>query len=86
MQWRIMLELAGADGTPQLHEIGAGERSPAERIAATLGLGLGERARGSWLRCSAISSRRRPTSTAAADAAAIDAGRSAPSRTGDRGA
>src|SRR5215218_9228787 len=42
MKWRIMLELAGADGTPQLHEIGTGERSPAGHTAATLGLSLEE--------------------------------------------
>jgi hypothetical protein len=40
MRWRIMLELAGADGTRRVHEIGAGERSPAGHTAATLGLGL----------------------------------------------
>jgi hypothetical protein len=42
MRWRMMLELAGADGTRQVHEIGAGGRSPAEHTAATLGLGLEE--------------------------------------------
>ncbi len=42
MKWRIMLELAGPDGTPQMHEVGAGERSAAGHSAATLGLGLEE--------------------------------------------
>ena len=42
MQWRIMLELAGPDGTPQMHEVGAGERSPTGHTAATLGLSLAE--------------------------------------------
>ena len=42
MQWRIMLELAGPDGTPQMHEVGAGERSPTGHAAATLGLSLAE--------------------------------------------
>src|SRR5215218_5359017 len=42
MQWRIMLELAGSDGTPQMHEVGAGERSPTGHTAATLGLSLAE--------------------------------------------
>jgi len=42
MRWRIMLELAGPDGTPQRHEVGSGERSPAGHTAATLGLGLEE--------------------------------------------
>ena len=37
-----MLELAGPDGTPQRHEVGAGERSPTGHTAATLGLGLEE--------------------------------------------
>src|SRR4028118_646741 len=116
MQWRIMLELAGPDGTPQMHEVGAGERSPTGHAAAALGLSLEQgkavlavvqrhlvaaqvdehcrrrrpRARrgGRWVGagsgagrsgrwCGAISSRRRWTSTAAAGAAANDAGRSA---------
>jgi len=42
MRWRITLELAGADDTRQVHEIGAGERPPTGQIAATLGLGLAE--------------------------------------------
>ena len=42
MKWRIMLELAGPDGTPQMHEVGAGERSPTGHAAATLGLSLAE--------------------------------------------
>ena len=42
MRWRITLELAGADDTWQLHEIGAGERPQTGQIAATLGLGLAE--------------------------------------------
>jgi hypothetical protein len=42
MQWRMMLELAGPDGMRQMHEIGAGEGSPAGHTAATLGLSLEE--------------------------------------------
>src|SRR3712207_1535558 len=42
MKWRIMLELAGPDGTPRMHEVGAGERSPTGHAAATLGLSLAE--------------------------------------------
>jgi hypothetical protein len=42
MKWRIMLELAGSDGTPQMHEIGTGERPAAGHSAATLGLSLEE--------------------------------------------
>ena len=43
MRWRVVLELAGADGTRQVHEVGTGERSPSGRAAATPGLGLEER-------------------------------------------
>ena len=42
MKWRIMLEVAGPDGTLQVHEVGAGERSPTGHTAATLGLSLEE--------------------------------------------
>jgi hypothetical protein len=42
MKWRIMLELAGPDGTPRMHEVGAGERSPTGYTAAMLGLRLEE--------------------------------------------
>ena len=42
MRWRIMLELAGPDSTPQQHEVGSGERISTEHTAATLGLGLEE--------------------------------------------
>src|SRR5215218_8631334 len=42
MKWRIMLELAGSDSTPQMHEVGAGERSATGHTAATLGLSLAE--------------------------------------------
>src|SRR5918998_2546309 len=42
MKWRIMLELAGSDGTPQMHEVGAVERSPTGHAGATLGLSLAE--------------------------------------------
>src|SRR5215213_6806886 len=40
MRWRIMLELAGPDGTPQRHEVSSGERIPTRHTAATLGLSL----------------------------------------------
>ena len=42
MRWRIMLEIAGSDGTPQQHEVGSGERIPTGYTAATLGLRLKE--------------------------------------------
>jgi hypothetical protein len=42
MRWRMILEVVGADGTRQVHEVGAGGRSPAGHTAATLGLGLEE--------------------------------------------
>ena len=42
MRWRMVLELAGADGRRQVHEVGTGERPPAGHTAATLGLGLEE--------------------------------------------
>ena len=42
MRWRVVLELAGADGTRQMHEIDTGGRSPTGHTAATLGLGLAE--------------------------------------------
>ena len=42
MRWRIMLELAGPDSTPQRHEVGSGERIPTGHSAATLGLSLEE--------------------------------------------
>ena len=42
MRWRVVLELAGADGTREVHEVGVGERPPAGHTAATLGLGLEE--------------------------------------------
>jgi hypothetical protein len=41
-KWRVMLELAGPDGTPQVREVGTGERSPTGHAAATPGLGLAE--------------------------------------------
>ncbi len=42
MRWRMVLELVGPDGTPQWHEVGSGEHSPAGHTAATLGLRLEE--------------------------------------------
>ena len=42
MRWRIMLELAGPDGTPQRHEVSSGERIPTGHAAAPRGLGLKE--------------------------------------------
>ncbi len=42
MRWRVMLEVAGADGTRQMHEIGAGERPTTAHAAATPGLSLEE--------------------------------------------
>ncbi len=40
MRWRVVLELAGADGSQQVQEVGAGEIPAGEHAAATLGLGL----------------------------------------------
>jgi hypothetical protein len=42
MRWRVMLELAGPDGTSQRYEVGFGKRVPTEHTAATLGLSLEE--------------------------------------------
>ena len=42
MRWWMVLEVVGADGRRQVHEVGAGERSPAGHTAATLGLRLEE--------------------------------------------
>jgi hypothetical protein len=42
MRGRIMLEVAGPDGTPQRHEVSSGERIPTGHTAATLGLSLEE--------------------------------------------
>src|SRR4051812_5858544 len=42
MRWRIMLELAGPDGTPQRHEVSSGEHMPTGHTAATRGLSLEE--------------------------------------------
>ena len=42
MRWQMALEVIGADGTRQVHAVGAGERSPAGHTAATLGFGLEE--------------------------------------------
>src|ERR1700722_2490381 len=38
MKWRVMIELAGAEGTVQLHEVSAGGSTAAECSAETLGL------------------------------------------------
>ena len=40
MRWRMVLEVVGADGTRQVHELGVGGRPRAGDTAATLGLGL----------------------------------------------
>src|SRR5215203_459148 len=40
MRWRMVLEVVGAEGVAEMHEIGAGERPPGGHSAATLGLGL----------------------------------------------
>ena len=42
MRWRVMLELAGPDGTPQRYEAGSGEHIPNGHTAATIGLSLEE--------------------------------------------
>src|SRR5215212_1880412 len=42
MRWRMVLEVVGADGTRQVHEVGLGGRPPAGHAAATLGLALDE--------------------------------------------
>ena len=42
MRWRMVLEVVGADGRRQVHEVGIGGRPPAGHSAATLGLGLAE--------------------------------------------
>ena len=42
MKWRVMIELAGAEGTVQLHEVSAGGSAAAECSAETLGLTVAE--------------------------------------------
>ena len=42
MKWRVMIELAGAEGTVQLHEVSAGGSTTAECSAETLGLTVAE--------------------------------------------
>jgi hypothetical protein len=42
MKWRVMVELAGAEGTIQLHEVSAGGSMTAECSAETLGLRVAE--------------------------------------------
>ncbi len=42
MRWRMVLEVVGADGRRQVHEVGIGGWPPAVHSAATLGLGLAE--------------------------------------------
>ena len=42
MRWRMVLEVVGADGGRQVHEVGIGGRPPAGHSAATLGLSLEE--------------------------------------------
>jgi hypothetical protein len=42
MKWRVMIELAGAEGTVQLHEVSAGGSTAAECSAETLGLTVAE--------------------------------------------
>jgi hypothetical protein len=51
MKWRVMIELAGAKGTVQLHEVSAGGSTAAECSAETLGLTVaeGKMRRGSFL-------------------------------------
>ncbi len=76
MKWWIMLEVAGPDGTLQMHEVGAGERSPTGHTAATLGLSLEEgKAILAAVQRHLVAAQVR--STAAAGAGAIGARRSA---------
>jgi hypothetical protein len=42
MKWRVMIELAGAGGTVQLHGVSAGGSTAAECSVETLGLTLAE--------------------------------------------
>ena len=42
MKWRVMIELAGAEGTVQLHEVSIGGSTTAECSAETLGLTVAE--------------------------------------------
>jgi hypothetical protein len=42
MKWRVVVELAGADGTVQSHEIGVGGCGTIDHSADTLGLTLAE--------------------------------------------
>ena len=67
MRWRMILEVVGADGTRQVHEVGAGGRSPAGHTAATLGLGLEE---GKAV-LAAVQRRRRPPAVVVQSAQAV---------------
>ena len=42
MQWRVMVELSGVEGTVQLHEVSTGGSATAEYSAETLGLSVAE--------------------------------------------
>jgi hypothetical protein len=42
MKWRVMIELAGAEGTLQLHEVSAGGSTTAGCSAETLGFSVAE--------------------------------------------
>ena len=80
MKWRVMVELAGAEGTVQLHEVSVGGSTTAVYSAETLGLTVAE-GKMTWPGCSAIWSRRRQRSIAGADVAASIVARNARSRT-----
>jgi hypothetical protein len=42
MKWRVMVELGGAEGTVQMHEVSAGGSTTADYSAETLGLTVAE--------------------------------------------
>ena len=72
MKWRVVVELAGADGAVQSHEIsvgGCGTINSAEKPGLTLA-----KARRPWPGCNAIWFRRRQRSIAAIGDAASAAG------------
>ena len=43
MNWRVMIELVGAEGTVQLHEVSAGGSTTAECFGGNVGVDAGGR-------------------------------------------
>ena len=73
MKWRVVVELAGADGAVQSHEISVGGCGTIE-FGGNAGADAGGRQEGPWPGCNAIWFRRRQRSIAAIGDAASAAG------------